>query len=374
LIIRSGAPPLLAPAPEQPALVIYTSGTTGRPKGVVLSRAAQLAHGWYYGKDFVRLGPGETSYTCLPLFHVTSMGFSLGSWLGGAAVAIDPTFNPFRFWREVRRHHARVFPFLGAMISMLAARPEQPGDASVPAERAVGAATPIHLWQPFEQRFGLTLIETYGQSETASLWFMPPRNERKIGTTGKPCSRVEAYIADDAGRPAPPGTVGEIMLRPRDPLLMTQGYFRDEGTTRGVFRGGWYATGDVGSMDEDGYFRFEGRLKDFIRRRGENISAFEVERSALTHPSVKEAAAVGVPSDLGEEEIKLCVLLYDGAELTPAELSRHLRPRLAGFMLPRYIEIREDFPRTATERVQKFRLAGEGITPATWCSRRSRDV
>ena len=362
----SEPPPLLESARNAPALVIYTSGTTGRLKGVVLSRAAQLAHGWYYGKDFVRLGPGETAYTCLPLFHVTSMGFSLGCWLGGAAVAIDRRFNPFGFWDDIRRHQARMFPYLGAMISLLAARPERPDDAEVPAVRAIGAATPINLWEAFERRFNLTLIETYGQSETASLWFMPPPEGRRIGTVGMPCGRLDAYIAGEDGRPARANTAGEVMLRPHDPLLMTQNYFRDEETTWRAFHGGWYATGDAGTCDEDGYYRFAGRLKDFIRRRGENISAFEVEREALTHPAVREAAAVGVPSDLGEEEIKLCVLLHDDARLEPKTLSRHLRPRMAGFMLPRYIEVYADFPRTATQRVQKFRLADDGVRGSTW--------
>jgi len=345
---------------------MYTSGTTGRPKGVVLSRAAQLAHGWFYGKDFVRLGPGEVAYTCLPLCHVTAMGFSLGCLLHGAAIAIDRAFNPFRFWNAIRRHEARAFPYLGAMLSMLASRPSRSDDATVPAVRAVGAGAPIGLWEAFERRFGLTLIETYGQSETASLWFMPPRAGSRIGTVGKPAPRFDAFMATDDGSAAPGGVVGEIMLRPHDPLLMTKGYFRDEAATAVTFRDGRYATGDAGSVDADGYYHWEGRLKDFIRRRGENISALEVEREALTHPAVKEAAAVGVPSGLGEEEVKLCVVLHAGATLAPGDLAAHLRGRLARFMRPRYIEVREDFPRTATQRIQKVRLVEEGIPPGTW--------
>ncbi|MHB8575477.1 MAG: AMP-binding protein [Dehalococcoidia bacterium] len=361
---------LLDEASADPALIIYTSGTTGRPKGVVLSRAAQLAHGWFYGKDFVRLGPGETAYTCLPLFHVTSMGFSLGCLLGGAAVAIDARFNPFGFWDEVRRHHAKMFPYVGAMIGMLSARPPRPDDVAVPAVRAIGSATPPELWEPFERRFGLTLIETWGQSELASLWFMPPPEGRRVGTVGKPAPRMDAYIAaataGSDGELAPPGDVGELVVRAHAPLQMTSGYFRDEQTTRRAFRGDWYWTGDAAEMDADGYYRFRGRLKDFIRRRGENVSAFEVEREALTHPAVKEAAAVGVPSAMGEEEIKLCIVLGDGESLDPAVLFRHLRERLSGFMLPRYIQLYADFPRTTTQRVQKFRLAEDGVPPIAW--------
>lgn len=366
-------PPLLPPNRAEPALIIYTSGTTGRPKGVVLSRAAQLAHGWYYGKDFVRLGPGETAYTCLPLFHVTAMGFSLGCLLHGAAIAIDPRFSPFAFWEQIRRFEAQIFPYVGAMIGLLYARPPRPDDRDQPARRAIGAATPLQLWEPFERRFDITLIETYGQSEMASLWLMPPPEGGRVGTVGKPAPRFDAKVVGEDGDVAPPDAVGELLLRPHDPLLGAQGYFRDEETTRRAFRpDGWYATGDAASRDADGYFRFHGRLRDFIRRRGENVSAFEVERAALGHPAVREAAAVGVPSALGEEEIKLCVLLEPGTALEPVALFRYLRPRLAPFMQPRYIQVYADFPRTATQRVQKFRLAAEGVTPSTWDRHRGR--
>src|SRR5262249_11899207 len=158
------------------------------------------------------------------------------------------------------------------------------------------------------------------------------------------------------GSEAAPDEQGEIAVRPADPLLMTQGYLNEPETTARAFRNGWYHTGDAGSRDADGYFRFRGRLKDFIRRRGENSSAFEIEREPLAHPAVREAAAVGVPSPLGEEEVKLCVLLHTGATLAPADLDRHLAPRLAPFMRPRYIEIRHAFPRTPTQRIQKFKL------------------
>jgi crotonobetaine/carnitine-CoA ligase len=358
--------PLDPVARSDPALIIYTSGTTGLPKGVVLSRAAQRAHGRFYGSEFVRLGPGETGYTCLPLFHVTSMGFTLGCLLGGARIAIDARFNPFSFWEQVRRHNARMFPYVGAMIGLLMGRPPQAHDAANPAVRAIGSATPLDLWRRFEQRFGVTLIETYGQTELASLWFMPPPDGARPGTVGRPADRMEARLEDHEGKQPSTGTPGEIAIRPRDPLLMTEGYFRNPEATARAFRGGWYYTGDAASVDADGYYRFEGRLKDFIRRRGENIAASEIEREALSHPAVEDCAAVGVPAELGEEEIKLCVVPRDGSSLTAAELARYLRPRLASFMQPRYIEIRAALPRTATQRVQKYRLIEEGLPPGIW--------
>lgn len=352
--------------PADPALIIYTSGTTGLPKGVVLSRAAQRAHGVFYQSDFVRLGPGETGYSCLPLFHVTSMGFTLGCLLGGARIALDARFNPFSFWDQIRRHDARMFPYAGAMIGLLAGRPPRADDADNPAIRAIGSATPSALWEDFERRFGLTLIETYGQTELASLWLMPPPEGRRVGTIGKPVARMETRLLDAGGATPAAGEPGEIVVRPRDPLLMAQAYFRNGEATARAFRDGWYYTGDLACLDEDGYYRFAGRLKDFIRRRGENIAAYAIEREALAHPAVSECAAVGVPSDLGEEEIKLCVVLKPGAVFSAEDLARYLRPRLAQFMQPRYIDLRAELPHTATERIQKYRLVEEGVLPSMW--------
>jgi len=363
---REPPPPPVPIRPDDLALIISTSGTTGPSKGVMLSRAAQLWHGLNYLRDFIRLGPGETGFTPLPLFHVSAQGFALGCLLGGAAVAVGDRFRPFSFWETVRRHDAKAFNYVGAMVPLLHHRRPRPDDADNPVERAVGSATAPELHEPFERRFGLRLIECYGQTETAGLWLMQPEEGRRIGTVGTPRRWFVAAVLRPDGTPAAPDEPGELALRPKHPLLMTTGYFRGAEATARAFRDGWYWTGDAASVDADAVFRFRGRLKDFIRRRGENVSAFEVEREALTHPAVSEAAAVGVPSELGEEEVKLCVIPHEGATLAPTDLDRHLRPRLAAFMRPRYIEVRADFPRTPTQRVQKFRLREEGVTPATW--------
>lgn len=366
-------PPLVPVDPADDALIIYTSGTTGPSKGVVLSRAAQLWHGLNYLRDFIRIGPGEAGYTPLPLFHVSAQGFSLGCLLGGAAVAVDLRFSAFTFWDAVRRYNAKAFNYVGAMVPLLYHRSPRPDDADNPVERAVGSATSPELHEPFERRFGLRLIESYGQSETAGLWLSDPPEGRRIGAVGKPVRWMEAAILREDGSEADAGESGEICLRPEHPLLMTRGYVNDPETTARAFRDGWYHAGDAGVRDADGYIAFRGRLKDFMRRRGENISAWEIEREALSHPAVREAAAAPVPSELGEDEVKLSVLLHEGASVTPAQLDRHLRPRLAAFMRPRYIEIRtRDFPRTPTQRVQKFLLREEGVTEETWDRKGSR--
>lgn len=359
-------PPSVDVDPADLALIVYTSGTTGPSKGVMLSRTAQLWHAINYFRDFIQLGPGERAYTPLPLFHVSAQGFSLGCLLAGRALAVDRRFQPFAFWRATRRYQARAFNYVGAMIPLLYHRRPRPDDRENPVRLAVGSATAAELHEPFERRFGLRLIECYGQSEMAGLWLMDPPAGRRIGTVGTARRWCAAAILRPDGSEAEPGEQGEIAIRPEHPLLMTAGYWREPEATARAFRDGWYWTGDAGERDSDGYIRFRGRLKDFIRRRGENISAWEIEREALTHPAVREAAAVGVPSPLGEDEVKLCVLAHDGASLDPAELDRHLRPRLAAFARPRYIEVRADFPRTPTQRVQKFRLREEGRGAGVW--------
>ncbi|MFN8559158.1 MAG: AMP-binding protein [Dehalococcoidia bacterium] len=366
-------PPPVAVDPADLALIIHTSGTTGPSKGVMLSRTAQLWHGLNYVTDFARVGPGEVGYTPLPLFHVSAQGFSLGCLLSGAAIAIGVRFSAFSFWESLRRHNATSFNYVGAMIPLLYHRPPRADDADQPAVRAVGSATVPELHEPFERRFGIHLMECYGQSETAGLWLMEPPEGRRIGTVGGPRRWLAATVLREDGTEAADGEEGELALRPAHPLLMTQGYLGDPQATAYAFRDGWYHTGDAAVRDADGFYRFRGRLKEFIRRRGENISAFEIEREALAHPAVREAAAVGVPSALGEEEVKLCVLLHEGASVTPAALDRFLRPRLAAFMRPRYVEVRAEFPRTPTQRVQKWKLREEGVTPATWDRRARRD-
>jgi crotonobetaine/carnitine-CoA ligase len=348
--------------PDDLAAIIYTSGTTGRPKGVLIGRQAQARHGLNYS-GLLGIRERETAYAFLPLFHVTAMGTVLGSLLAGATVAIDRGFNPFGFWDRVRRHNAVIFTFVGSVVPMLFARPARADDAGNPVRRAVGAATPARIWRDFERRFGLEIFETYGQTEMVALWFMPPPEGGRVGTVGKPpAERFEARIVDERGRPVSDNVRGEIALRPADPLDIALGYLDDLEATAAAFKlDGWYHTGDLGTRDADGYFRYAGRLKDCIRRRGENISAFEVEQVVNAHPGVLESAAVGVPSEYGEEEVKLVVVPRPGIELTPRSVVDYCRDGLADFMLPRYVQIRDSLPKTATERVQKGVLQDEGV-------------
>jgi crotonobetaine/carnitine-CoA ligase len=356
---------------EDPALIIYTSGTTGHPKGVIIGRRAQTNHPLYYHKEMLQIFPGETAYNYLPLFHVTAQGTTMGSFLGGGRVALDNHFNVFGFWERLRQHRAVTFPYLGAVVQMLYSRPPRGDDAANPARVAFGAAAPAEIWAGFEKRFGLRLVETYGQSEWAAIWVLHPPGQTRLGAAGKAPDRAEVRVVDPDGKALPPGELGQIIMRPGRPGLMMTGYYRQPGLNAKVFKDGWYYTGDAGELDEDGYLYFRGRLKDYIRRRGENISAFEIERVVNTHPAVQDSAVVGVPSALGEEEVKLCVVLMPEAKLCEEELWRFCRATLPRFMVPRYIEILAELPRTATQRVRKFLLAENG-TASAWDCKRTR--
>jgi carnitine-CoA ligase len=371
------APPSDAPLPlDGLASIMYTSGTTGRPKGVLIGRQAQLRQGLNYG-ELLGIREQETAYAFLPLFHCTAMGTTLGSLLAGANVAIDPTFTPFGFWERTRHYGAVVFSFVGSVLTLLYNRPPRPDDADNPVRRAMGAATAPQLWEPFERRFSLEIVETYGQTEMMSLWTMPPPAGSRVGTVGKPAhDRFDMKIADPDGRPLPPSTRGEIAIRPADPGDMAIGYFKEPEATADAFRpDGWYYTGDLGERDQDGYYRYIGRLRDCIRRRGENIAAYEIEQVVNAHPRVLESAAVGIPSPLGEEEVKLCVVprpSEDDTPFDPRDLHRYCRAELPSFMVPRYIQLRDSLPKTATQRVQKATLRDEG--PAgCWHAGRTTD-
>jgi crotonobetaine/carnitine-CoA ligase len=238
------------------------------------------------------------------------------------------------------------------------------GDAASSLRLAVGGAAPAELWAAFEERFGLEILEVYGLTETATFCLGSPPDDIRVGKLGVPVSWAEVRIAREDGTDAAPGEPGEIVVRSRRPDVLFQGYLDDPEATAEALRDGWFHSGDRGRRDADGYFVFLDRLKDSIRRRGENISSYEVERAVNEHPQVVESAAIGVPSDLGEEDVMVVVVVRGDQPLDPAELVAFCAERLAGFMVPRYVLQRDALPKTATERVQKFHLRAEGVAGA----------
>lgn len=366
LVAQAGAerPPDVPVRDDDTALIMYTSGTTGYPKGVMIGRRAQTNHPLYYHPELIQTAPHEVAYTYLPLFHVTSQGVTMGSFIGGARLALDSEFNVFGFWERVRRAGAVVFPYLGAVVSMLYARPPKPDDADHPARRALGAAAPREIWADFERRFGVKLLETYGQTEYYAVWAMHPPGQTRLGAAGKAPERAQIKVVDETGAELSPGKIGEIIMKPAEAGLMMSGYYKQAELNAKVFKEGWYYSGDAGEMDADGYLYFRGRLKDYIRRRGENISAIELESIVAAHPAILEVAAVGVPSRFTEEEVMLCVVLKPEASLTHEELYKFCREKLPAFMVPRYLKFLPELPHTPTQRVRKFLLAEQGLKGA----------
>ena len=360
--------------PGAPAKLMYTSGTTGTPKGVLWSRHCEATWGGAY-VGLLGIGKGEGAYCCLPMFHVTCQGTILGALLAGGRVTIDAGFDAFRFWSRVRQADAAVFTFVGTILSALAKRRERPDDADNPVRRILGAAAPTDLWREIERRFAVEIVETWGQTETASCWTSPPALPQRPGTVGRVNERWEARVVGPDGVDVADGVEGELWMRPRHAHVMFEGYLSPEGVTDEAWTSdGWYRTGDLLLRDEHGDFAFRGRLREAIRRRGEMIAAGEIEAAALAHPDVVEAAAVGVPAESwGEEEIKLCVVLAPEATVSPPALLGHLTGRLPRFMVPRYIDVRPEMPKTPSTRVQKYVLRDEG-TVGAWDFRGRPDI
>ena len=374
----SSAPPApLVDDPGAPTKLMYTSGTTGVPKGVVLSRSCEALWGRCYGDELMPIDRGEGIYTCLPLFHVTCQGTVLAALWRGGRMTVDSGFSLLSFWRRVREADAVMFTFVGTILSALARRPPHPSDLDNPVRQILGGAAPVDRWREVEDRFGVQIMETWGQTETASCYTWPLRGlPQRPGTIGMPSARWDARIADEAGRPLGPEQTGELWVKPLGPHVMFDGYLDEDGPaapTRECFTDdGWYRTGDLMAWTDDGELAFLGRRRDAIRRAGEMISPSFIEEAALAHPGVVEAAAVGVPADDGvEEEVLLCVVASEGIELDLAEVASFLGEALPPYLVPRWLRAHVELPKTATTRVRKFELRALG-TVGAWDARRRR--
>lgn len=344
--------------------IMYTSGTTGPSKGVMLSNRAALwnAYSWL---EIVELDHSDVAYSMFPLFHVTARSAVVTSSLwAGSQVVLRKGFSASRFWKDVRAVKATWFGYMGAVIHLLYSQPVRDDDADNPVIRAFGAAAPPGIIEDFERRFGLRLIEVYGSTELGPA--TAPLGGRKVGTQGRPLPHVILEIHDESDRPLPPGREGEIVVRPAVPHGIFQGYWGLPAQTLEAFRNLWFHTGDGGKLDEDGYLTFTDRIKDSIRRRGENISSFEVERAVQAHPTVLECGAYGVPSELSEDEVMIAVVPVPGARIDPVELFSFCIEQLPRFAVPRYLRVVESLPKTPSQRIQKFKLRAEGVTADTY--------
>jgi len=352
------APPVL---PWDVNMMIFTSGTTGPSKGV-LCTYVQTWSGGAMAMDY--FGPDDHLLANLPLFHVSGAGAVMDRLTKGGTCVLYDGFSPSAFWDTVRRFGITGCCLVGAMTQFLLKQPASADDRDHPL-RAVITVPWNQDSLAFGKRFGVQMHTAFNMTEIAT----PIRSEANppaLGTCGKPRAGVEARIVDRDDIEVAPGTVGELVLRTSRPWEITQGYYRNPEATAQVWRNGWFHTGDAFYQDERGYLFFVDRMKDTIRRRGENISSFEVESEASAHPAVRESAAIPVPSELGEDEVMLVVAPIPGQCIDPAELLRFMAPRMAHFMLPRYIRVIEALPKTPTAKVEKHRLRSAGVTVDSW--------
>ena len=357
---------LTAPArriePWDPQQVMFTSGTTGPSKGVLSTYLHLYTNAG--PETWLCVGEDDRFLVQNPMFHIGGTALVNSMLVRGASVAFVERFDTATFWDTVRRTRCTVAFLLGVMSSFLMKAPPSPTDPDNPLRLVFivplgdGVAT-------FGPRFGVEVYTIFNMTEVSTPLYSGP-NPRLPGTSGRVRDGVEVRLVDPNDCEVPVGTVGELIVRTDRPWGMNSGYLDNPQATAAAWRNGWFHTGDLFRRDAEGNYFFVDRLKDAIRRRGENISSYEIEAEALQHPAVREAAAIGVPSADSEEEVLLCLSEAEGAVIDPAELIGFLRERMAYFMVPRYLRVLADLPKTPSAKVTKQALRAEGVTADTW--------
>lgn len=350
----SDAEPDVAFGPDDILALTPSSGTTGAPKGVLKSdrtlRAGPLAV-----LKVTSARPGDVFLLWEPLHHGAGVAVVIAAVLGKITLAMVERFSASNFWNDVRQYGVTHIHYLGGVLPLLLKQPPSDRDRDHNVRIAWGGGCPPEIWNDVEERFGVTLREGYGLSELIT--FVMINVDRRVGSCGLPLSLYDIKVVDDAGAEVAAGEVGEIVARANQPELGFIGYYRNEATTAETQHDGWLLTGDLARRDEDGFFFYAGRKKEMLRRRGINISAWEVEQVVSKHPSIAECALVGVPSELGEDDLKIVVRLVDGASLEQMELIDFCEARMPYYQVPRYIEQIDEFPKTPTQRIRKKELS-----------------
>ncbi|MBB5707459.1 AMP-binding protein [Sphingopyxis panaciterrulae] len=363
-----------APIPDENkpgdlCMLIFTGGTTGPSKGCMISHNYCCNVGRQILKREAR-NEKTVNWTPLPFFHMNALGGSiLSSAMVGARVAVFPRFSVSRFWDDIERSGATIVNLLGSMLTFIANAPENEA-----AKRCFGqifavrgSPFPPDIQRKWRERFGVTITgsHNYGLTEAARVTTLADHEEGPVGNAGKINEDFDVRIVDDEDNEVPVGQPGEIIIRPRHPDIMFMGYWNRPEDTLKIMRNMWLHSGDIGRMDENGFMFFVDRKKDYLRRRGENISSQELEATFKKHKLVKDVAVHAVLAET-EDEVKATITLQDGASITEEELCEWCVDKMPYFAVPRFFEFREDLPRNPVGRVLKYQLRDEGCTAATW--------
>jgi len=355
------------------ARLMYTSGTTGRSKGVVRPCAADYSSAMNYSL-IMDITSDDIVFTCLPLFHSNAMVMGVyPAMIQGAKVVVEEKYSASNFWKWMKDFKITKFNLVGVMSYFMWNAPVVPEEKEHEVKLVLGSPAPHDIIEDFMERFDIKFMEGYGLTEVGQCTFMRPGEPFRIGSCGKESPGYEIKIVNpDTDEELPPDTPGELVLRPRIPNICLHYYHKMPEKTVSDFRNFWFHTGDLCRKDDDGYIFFMDRVKDYIRRRGENISSFEVENMVSSHPKINEAAAIAVKVDeegrYSEDEVMIVVVKENDENLDPKEIIEFLKPIMPKFMIPRFIRFRDTLPKTPTNRVQKAKLREEGVTGDTWDS------
>ncbi len=356
--------------PPDLSMLIYTSGTTGPSKGCMISHnyAANMAR---LSRESAERGPDDVNWSCLPMFHLNATSTTvLATALTGGRCYFMPRFSLSGFWPSIQASGATVVNIIGQMVPLIAKLDDTEESRACFGQVRAVMALPFDesLQAIWRERFGVTVAgaNCYGLTEASLMTHLKAGEYAKPGSSGRRNEYFDVMVIDDEFNELPPGEAGEVVCRPRRPNIMFEGYWKNPEKTQEIMSGLWLHSGDIGKFDEDGFFYFVDRKKDYLRRAGENISSYELEVAIQAHPAVKEVAVHSVLSELSEDEVKATIVVNDDASITEEELCRCYVDQLPYYAVPRYIEFRDFLPINPLNKVMKYQLRDEGVTAKTW--------